>query len=310
MKPIRVEATGLSKAYDEHEVLRDVTFTLEPGTVTAFLGRNGAGKSTTVRRLAGLVHGGGEVTFDGRPLLEHDEPHRVLGVDLGTAQMHPGRTVRNHLRLLARGLPTPHNRVDEVLALMGIERLADSRPRAFSTGMKRAVALAGTILAKPSVLVLDEPINGLEVAAVHRFKALLRSHADRGGTVMVASHILAEAERVADRVLVLECGRVIADEPLGRFLKRHRPTEVEVQTDDPAAMLRALKGAGLGVRQEGFGVLVVETSDPREVARRARDVGVLVHRLTLRQATLEDAFLGAAAGGTQSPTHALGEAAR
>lgn len=298
LRRVRVVATGLSKRYGERSVLHDVTFTLEPGTVTVFIGRNGAGKSTTVRRVAGLVHGGGTVTFDGRPLFEHAEPHRVLGVDLGTLQAHPARTVRDHLTLLARALPHGHRRIADVVGILGIEHLLPLRPRAMSTGMRRAVALAAALLAEPSVLVLDEPVNGLEVAAVHRVKTALRDHAARGGTVLVASHLLAEAERLADRVLVLDGGRITADDTLAGYLDSRRPSEVEATTDDPGSLARALTAAGLPARVTGPGTVLVAGTDTRAVALAARDADVLVLGLGLRRLSLEEAFL--TTGGTDS----------
>jgi len=131
LEPIRVQARSLGKAYGPKIVLHDITVTFEPGTVTAFLGRNGAGKSTAVRRIAGLTSGGGTVTFAGRALLEHEHPHRVLGVDLGTPQAHPGRKVADHLRLLARHVADGRRRVDEVVDLLGIEHLMSMRYEAF-----------------------------------------------------------------------------------------------------------------------------------------------------------------------------------
>lgn len=315
LPPTRLDARSLSKAYGSTVVLDDITVSVEPGTVTAFLGRNGAGKTTTVRRIAGLVDGGGTVTFGGRPLLDHEAPHRVLGVDLGTLQAHPGRTVRDHLRLLARHVPHGRERVDEVVGLLGIEGLVDKVPRRFSTGMRRSVALAATLLPDPAVLILDEPINGLEVAAVQRVKDLLRSHADRGGTVLVASHILAELERVADRVLVLAEGRIVADEPLDAYLRGHDLVQVELHVDAPARFAEAARALGWDVRAERTGLLV-SGQDVDAVARLVRDTGVLVLGLRERHATLEEAFLrsttptGAAHGSTDPVTVGATEGAK
>ncbi|WP_158609449.1 ABC transporter ATP-binding protein [Cellulomonas triticagri] len=297
LAPVRVEATAVGKSYDGRSVLRDATFVLEPGTVTVLLGHNGAGKSTLVRRLAGLVRGEGEVRLAGRPLVDHPEPHRVLGVDLGTPQVHPGRTVRSHLRLLAHGMPDAAVRVAQVAELFGVGPLLDRRPTGFSTGMKRGVALAATWIADPSVLVLDEPINGLEVAAVRRVKDLVRRHADRGGTVLVASHVLAEAERIADRVLVLEGGGVVAHQDLAGYVARAGAQDIDVVTDDQGRLEAALAAAGIASRSTATGVVVSGVSQ-RAVAECARDAGVLVLELRPRRPTLEDVFLS---GGVPAP---------
>lgn len=281
----------MTKRYGDRLALDDVSFALDPGSITVFLGRNGAGKSTTVRMMAGLVRGEGTVRFGDRHLLGHRSPHRVLGVDLGTPQTHPGRTVAQHLRLLGRGLPRGAERVRGVAALLGIEPLLNRRPRGFSTGMQRSVALASVLVADPSVLVLDEPVNGLEVGVAHRLKEALRTHAARGGTVLLASHVLTEAERIADRVLVLESGRVVADAPLGDYLDGHRPAHLEVITDEPLQFAELLRRAGSTVHAAQSRVLLVNGSDPREVAMIARDHGLLVLGLRECRPTLEEAFL-------------------
>ena len=288
---VRVDAVALGKSYGDRVVLHEATFYLEPGTVTVLLGHNGAGKTTLVRRLAGLVKGPGEARFGGMPLDHHPAPHRVLGVDLGTPQAHPGRTVRAHLRLLAHGLPDASTRFDDVVSRFGIGALLDRRPTGFSTGMKRAVALASAWIAQPSVLVLDEPINGLEVAAVRTVKDALRGHADAGGTVLISSHVLSEAERVADRVLVLEGGRVVAHEGVQTYLARSDLQVVDALTDEPARLVAALGAAGLDARRDPAGHVAVTGCSPREVALCAREADVLVLELRPRRATLEDVFL-------------------
>lgn len=291
LDPVVVDAQGLSKSYGPRAVLDDISFRLEPGTITAFLGRNGAGKSTTVRMLASLASGGGSVAFNGRPLFHHAHPRSVLGVDLGGDQAHPGRTVRHHLALLARQLPDGRQRVDEVVSQLGIHRLLDRRPRSFSTGMRRSVALASVLLPAPSVLILDEPINGLEAASVQRVKDLLARHAQAGGTVLVASHVLAELERLADRVLLLDGGRIAADSTLTSYLEHHRPTQVEVIADDPPRLELAFRTEGWTVRTQDGGVVLVEGQDLRTVAAVTHRTGVLVLGLRERRATLEEAFL-------------------
>lgn len=288
---LRLRLEGLGCSYGGRVVLRDVDLHPRPGSVTLVLGRNGAGKTTLMRRICGLTPGPGHVTFGSRPLLEHARPHEVLGVDLGSVQMHPGRSVRDHLRLVGHGVPGAAERVAGLAGLLGIDAYADRRPDALSTGMRRAVALVAALACDPAVLLLDEPLNGLEVEKARIVRGVIREHARLGGTVLLSSHILAGAELLADRLVLLEDGRVGADATVEEFVSSRSVGGVEVEADDLDSLLAALERRGVPARREGD-ALLVDCEDPRTVASVASEIGVLVLRLGRRRPTLEDALLG------------------
>jgi ABC-2 type transport system ATP-binding protein len=193
----------------------DVSFSLVPGTVTGFLGPNGAGKTTTLRLLLGLAEPtSGEALVYGRRYRELDRPSRLVGAVLESNDFHPGRSGRDHLRVLATPADIPARRVEEVLDLVGLTS-AGARPvKTYSLGMRQRLGLGGALLGEPELLVLDEPANGLDPAGVHWLRSVLRGYADGGGTVLVSSHLLAEVARSVDRVLIISLGRLVADAPL------------------------------------------------------------------------------------------------
>jgi len=216
-----VEVSSLTKRYGTVAVVEDVTFSLARGTVTGFLGPNGAGKSTTLRLLLGLAEPtAGEARIFGRRYRELDEPARRVGAVLESSDFDPGRSGRNHLRALALAAAIPPGRVGEMLELVGLARAADRRVRTYSLGMRQRLGLAGALLGAPELLVLDEPANGLDPAGVRWLRTFLRHFADRGGTVLIASHVLAEVARTVDQVVIIDRGRLVAtarlDELAGR----------------------------------------------------------------------------------------------
>jgi ABC-2 type transport system ATP-binding protein len=188
-----------------------VTFSLDAGTVTGFLGPNGAGKTTTLRLLLGLAEPTrGEAFVFGRHYRELDQPTRRVGAVLESNDFHPGRSGRDHLRVLALAAEIPRSRVEEVLALVEIEPVADRRVKTYSLGMRQRLGLAGALLGDPELLVLDEPANGLDPAGVHWLRTFLRRFAHRGGTVLVASHVLAEVAQAVDQVVIIDQARLVA----------------------------------------------------------------------------------------------------
>ncbi|MHB8645648.1 MAG: ABC transporter ATP-binding protein [Thermomicrobiales bacterium] len=216
-----VRISSLTKRYGQFAVVEDVTFSLDPGTVTGFLGPNGAGKSTTLRLLLGLADPtAGEAHVFGRRYRELDAPARRVGAVLESNDFNPGRSGRNHLRALALAAEIPPGRVEEMLALVGLATAADRRVQTYSLGMRQRLGLAGALLGDPELLVLDEPANGLDPAGVHWLRTFLRQFADQGGTVLIASHLLAEVAQTVDQVLIIDSGRLIAtvrlDELAGR----------------------------------------------------------------------------------------------
>jgi len=221
-----VSVTSLSKRYDEVLAVDDVTFSLDAGTVTGFLGPNGAGKTTTLRLLLGLAEPtGGEALVFGRNYRELKNPVRRIGAVLESGDFHPGRSGRNHLRALALAAELPGSRVEEVLALVGIELAADRRVKTYSLGMRQRLGLAAALLGDPELLVLDEPANGLDPSGVHWLRTFLRRFAEQGGTVLVSSHLLAEVAQTVDQILLIDHGRLVATGRLDELTQRGRTLE-------------------------------------------------------------------------------------
>jgi ABC-2 type transport system ATP-binding protein len=208
-KPVAVRS--LSKRYGNVVAVEDLTFSLDRGTVTGFLGPNGAGKSTTLRVLLGLAEPTtGEAHMFGRRYRDLDEPARRVGAVLESNDFHPARSGRNHLRALALAAQIPSARVDEVLELVELASVGNRRVKTYSLGMKQRLGLAGSLLGDPEVLILDEPANGLDPAGVHWLRTFVRRFADRGGTVLISSHVLAEVAQTVDQVVIIDHGRLIA----------------------------------------------------------------------------------------------------
>ncbi|RNL77546.1 ABC transporter ATP-binding protein [Nocardioides marmorisolisilvae] len=214
-----IEVENASKVLDGVRVLDRVSFTAEPGRVTAFLGPNGAGKSTTLRAILGIDHlDSGRAVIGGRPFREHPQPLQVAGALLSPDAAHPARSTRGHLRILAASNGLSRTAVDRALELVGLRDLADLPAGQMSLGMKQRLGLATALIGDPAVVILDEPHNGLDTAAIRWLRGVLRSLADAGRTVLVSSHLMAEVELIADDVVVIDEGRIIAADTLERFL--------------------------------------------------------------------------------------------
>ena len=223
-----VTVSSLTKRFGEIVAVDDLTFTLSSGTVTGFLGPNGAGKTTTLRLLLGLAEPtAGEALVFGRPYRDLEDPARRVGAVLESSDFHPGRSGQDHLRALALAAQIPSSRVDDVLALVEIEAAADRRVKTYSLGMRQRLGLAAALLGDPELLVLDEPANGLDPAGVHWLRRFLRRFAEQGRTVLVSSHMLAEAAQTVDQVVIIHRGRRVA---IGRLdeLTEHGQTLEDV----------------------------------------------------------------------------------
>jgi ABC-2 type transport system ATP-binding protein len=221
-----ITVTQLTKRFGPVTAIDDLSFTVEPGTVTGFLGPNGAGKTTTLRALLGLVRPtAGRALVNGVPYADLQHPAFVLGAVLEASGFHPGRTARDHLRVLAAPDRIPDARVDEVLEIVDLTGAARRRVGGFSLGMRQRLGLAAALLGDPPILVLDEPTNGLDPLGVHWLRSFLRDHADRGGTVLVSSHLLAELALSADHVVVVQRGRLVAQGTLAELTAGHADLE-------------------------------------------------------------------------------------
>jgi len=215
-----VACRSLTKVFDGDRVVDDVSFELEAGTVTGFVGANGAGKTTTLRMLLGLVAPtSGDALVDGRPYRELAAPRRSVGAVLGGPGAHPAHAARTHLRILATAAGLPLERVVEVIDLVELDAHAGRRVGTFSLGMRQRLALAAALLGEPRILLLDEPVNGLDPPGIRWLRWLLRSLADDGRTVLVSSHLLGELAEIADRVVIIDRGRLIADAPLAELMQ-------------------------------------------------------------------------------------------
>ncbi|MBQ0976730.1 ABC transporter ATP-binding protein [Micromonospora sp. M61] len=289
-----ITVENLTKRYGPHPAVDDVSFHCEPGTVTGFLGPNGAGKSTTMRMICGLTAPtAGRATVSGHPYRELPNPGREVGVLLDASAQHAGRTGREALTLSAYTMGLDRREVAAKLDLVGLNAVAAKRRvRAYSLGMRQRLGLAHALLGDPRVLILDEPANGLDPEGIFWMRGLLRDFADRGGTVLLSSHLLREVEAVADRLVVIGGGRIVAQGNKNELLAGGGTV---VRARDGAALRQALEVAGLSAADSSEGLLV--QADAEAVGQAAADAGVALAEL--RPASgggLEQLFLTLTAG--------------
>jgi ABC-2 type transport system ATP-binding protein len=287
-----IEARGLGKSYGSVRAVDYLGFTVRPGSVTGFLGPNGSGKSTTMRLMLGLDHGEGRTTFDGRTFTELEHPMRHVGALLEAKPFHPTRRARDHLRMLASANGVSTSRVDEVLALVGLESVARGRPRKFSLGMGQRLGIAAALLGDPHTLLLDEPSNGLDPQGITWLRTLLKHLAGEGRSVFVSSHLLQEMAVLADELVVIGRGRLVANGPVAEFVSASGLGTVELASPDLALLVPALEERGATVAGSGESVTVLGL-DAAAVGDAAHEVGARLHQLVTRNATLEEAFLAA-----------------
>jgi ABC-2 type transport system ATP-binding protein len=285
-----IELAGLTKRYGARVAVDDLTVTIQPGRVTGFLGPNGSGKTTTMRCVLGLARpSSGTATVLGRPYRELAEPMRRVGALIDPRARHPGRTAYRHLLALAQSNRLPGARVDEVIDLVGLDSVADDRVRGFSLGMGQRLGIAAALLGDPDVLLLDEPVNGLDPEGIRWVRELLRALADEGRTVLVSSHLMSEMEDTADHLVVLGRGRLLADVPMEELLGEH--SAVRVRTPQGPMLADALRRAGGRVELEIDGALRVEGLALTEVGDVAFLADVRLHELSRVTASLEAAYL-------------------
>jgi ABC-2 type transport system ATP-binding protein len=287
-----IEARGLGKSYGSVRAVDGLGFTVRPGSVTGFLGPNGSGKSTTMRLMLGLDRGEGRTTFDGRVFNELEHPMRHVGALLEAKPFHPTRRARDHLRMLASANDVSTSRVDEVLTLVGLESVARGRPRKFSLGMGQRLGIAAALLGDPHTLLLDEPSNGLDPQGITWLRTLLKHLAGEGRSVFVSSHLLQEMAVLADELVVIGRGRLVANGPVSEFVSASGLGTVELASPDLAVLAPALEERGATISGSGESVTVVGL-DAVAVGDAAHEVGARLHQLVTRNATLEEAFLAA-----------------
>jgi ABC-2 type transport system ATP-binding protein len=287
-----IEACDLSKRYGDKLAVDDLSFIVEPGKVTGFLGPNGAGKSTTMRLVLGLDKPDvGHATINGWRYRDLPLPLRTVGALLEAQSVHPGRTARNHLLYLAQTQGLPPRRVDEVIAITGLSEVARKRAGSFSLGMGQRLGIAVALLGDPDVLLLDEPVNGLDPEGVSWIRNLMKGLASEGRTVLVSSHLMNEMAITADHLIVIGRGRLLADCSMAEFIDRHSMSQVLARTPDSVRLAGVVAATGAQVVRSGTDMLTVTSLSAAHIAELAASAGIVIHELTPQRASLEQAFL-------------------
>ncbi len=287
-----IEIGGVSKRFGSVQAVLGLSFEVQAGRVTGFLGPNGAGKSTTIRMLLGLIGiDEGTATFDGTLYGDLPHPSDHVGAVLEDASFHPGRTGRNHLRILAAAGDHPRERVEEVLELTGIADAANRRVKGYSMGMRQRLAIAAALLGDPDVLILDEPANGLDPPGIRWMRDLLRAEAAKGRAVLVSSHLLSEVSQSVDDIVVISHGELRASGPIDQVIHGGGGAVVRVRAPDSKALSGALDAAGIAYADGPSGALLVSGSTSEAVGAAANEKQVALSELTQVSRSLEDVFM-------------------
>ncbi|MES2970987.1 MAG: ATP-binding cassette domain-containing protein [Patescibacteria group bacterium] len=302
-----IEAKNLGKRYRKKTAVEDLSFTVENGKVTGFLGPNGAGKSTTMRLMLGLDNGSGNTTFDGKQLHDYNRPSRVVGILLEAKAFHPTRTAQNHLRVLAAGGGIDDKRVDEVLNIVGLKNVAKKKPGKFSLGMSQRLGIAAAILGHPKYLLLDEPANGLDPEGIAWLREFIKDYADQGNVVFVSSHLLSEMSQMADNVVVIGKGKMIASGSIEELLAGNTHSTVFARASSLAKLEKALKQQAI-VFTNADGGLKISGVKTDLVGQLAFKAGVPLLELASHSASLEEAFLELTGGVEEYKAKKVGKA--
>ena len=286
-----IRAQGLTKTYGSKIAVDGIDFTVEPGRVTGFLGPNGAGKSTTMRMILGLdAPTRGSVTVNGHRYASSPAPLRQVGALLEAHAIHPGRSARDHLRWMAASNGIATTRVGEVLEQVGLDTVAGQRAGRFSLGMGQRLGIASALLGDPPVVILDEPVNGLDPEGIRWVRQLAKSLAEEGRTVFISSHLMSEMALMADHLIVIGRGTILADCSMQQFMVDHAASYVRVRAPQSTEVEALLVGRGLDVSRAD-GELRVQGLDVPAVGELIGSHGLLLHELTLVRSSLEDAFM-------------------
>ena len=287
-----IEVMNLGKRYGEKVAVDGLDFVVQPGIVTGFLGPNGAGKSTTMRMIAGLDEPtSGRVLVNGRDYRAVQAPMAELGILLEARSVHTGRSARNHLLALAQTNGVSQRRVDEVIDMVGLGEVARKRVGGFSLGMGQRLGIASAMLGDPRVVVLDEPVNGLDPEGVLWIRNLLKGLAAEGRTVFVSSHLMSEMALTATRLVVIGRGRLIADTTVAEFVARAGGGGVTVRTPQAARLRELLLGPDITVTSQQSDLLTVQGLSAEQIGQTAWQARLPVYELTPQQASLEEAFM-------------------
>ncbi|TDD22934.1 ABC transporter ATP-binding protein [Kribbella turkmenica] len=286
-----ISVRGLSRQYGDVRAVDDLTFDVPAGEVTGFLGPNGAGKSTTMRIVMGLDRPtAGTALIGGQRYVDLPEPLHHVGALLDAGAMHPGRTGRGHLRIGARTNGIPLRRVEEVIEQVGLGQAARRRIKGYSLGMRQRLGIAAALLGDPKALLFDEPVNGLDLDGVRWIRSLLRGFADEGRTVLVSSHLMSEMQLIADRIVVIGRGRLIAEAPVDEILRGLGGQRVRIRTPRIEDLQRALADRA-AVERTAPGELEITGLGATEIGDLAHALGLPVHHLAEIEQSLEHAYL-------------------
>ncbi|MEU9346896.1 ATP-binding cassette domain-containing protein [Streptomyces sp. NPDC048278] len=300
-----IELVGLTKRYGDKTAVDDLTFTVRPGIVTGFLGPNGAGKSTTMRMILGLDHPtAGRVRIDGKRYEQLKDPLTYIGALLDAKAVHGGRSAFNHLLCLAQSNGIPRARVAEVLDTVGLTAVARKKAKGFSLGMGQRLGIAGALLGDPRILMFDEPVNGLDPEGIHWIRTLMKTLAAQGRTVFVSSHLMSEMALTAEHLVVIGQGRLLADTSMADFIRTNSRSYVRVRSPQRERLLDVLHAAGITVVETGTGTLEVEGGKAEPIGELAAQNGIVLHELSIQQASLEEAFMQLTAESVEYHAHA------
>ncbi len=296
----------ISKRYGDQVAVDDLSFTVQPGVVTGFLGPNGAGKSTTMRMIIGLDRpDAGQITIDGRRYADHVAPLHEVGALLDAKAVHPSRSARNHLRALAASTGVPKGNVDDVLDMVGLTGAADRRAGTFSLGMSQRLGIAGALLADPQILLFDEPVNGLDPEGILWIRGLLADLAAQGRTVFVSSHLITELGAVAEHLVIIGRGRLIAEIPMSQLGAGAAQSSVFVRSPQAAGLAQALFADDIEIRAGADREVLEITGLPaKDIGSRAAEAGIVLYELTPRTVSLEQAFLDLTRDSSDYSAHA------
>ena len=290
-----IESKNLTKKYRQKTAVDNLSFTVETGKVTGFLGPNGAGKSTTMRLMLGLDNGSGQTSFDGKKLQDYSQPSKVIGILLEAKAYHPTRSARNHLKILAAAGSIPYKRVDEVLDIVGLTEVAKKKPGKFSLGMSQRLGIAAAILGQPKYLILDEPANGLDPEGIAWLRQFIKDYADQGNAVFVSSHLLSEMSQMADNIIVIGKGKLIADTSMKSLISGSGHSHVFVRATNLTSLQKLLKSKKIDFKSKNGGLEATGVKTD-QIGKLAFDNKIPILELANQSDSLEDVFLDLTAG--------------
>ncbi len=287
-----IEVTNVTKRYGATVAVRDLTFTVQPGVVTGFLGPNGAGKSTTMRLILGLdAPDAGKTLVNGKPYRDHVAPLREAGALLEARSIHPGRSAYNHLLALAQTHGIGRARVDELIEMVGLAKVARKRAGTFSLGMGQRLGMASALLGDPRTVMFDEPVNGLDVEGIQWVRNLLKQLAAEGRTVFVSSHLMSEMAQAAEHLIVIGRGQLLADTSVEDFVRGASKRSVRVRSPQLSMLTEVIAGPDVTTTPLEPSIAEITGLNSEQIGHAAAENGITLYELTPQQATLEEAFV-------------------